>query len=577
MPSDDVKQTIERRERELRRTYFRELLGGNPELRRYYRRYLNDVNTRFREITEEALLRSFHRSHIAIIGDIHYSKQAKKSIRNLIRKFLETQITVRNRLLQTKPGQVTIALEILDEDQLDDLEDFIADRIDFVELTHRSHFSTNWGLNFEIYYKPLFEFMRAFKIRPLPLFVDPRLARGNLAARDHLMAEKILECYRQDPSQHLFVIVGDWHSSSNHLQSELIRQINEDTSLKASHLERRICSYFLNHDKIWEWKKSRGSTVTQYFRIARNVYAVADTRPDVKFFSVYIQTNIGDDLDPEELLDDALYQQIFHSIVSDLAKILGLDLELVSDWRDKIEIFTPYLLDHFFERLTEAKQELGFISEKKLEEVKINVLTFGSCFVPVSPHSNWIFISSICTPNQYAQMATRYLRDTFITKKKAVGEINKFYLKIIDEGLRFLGNKLINSYVECNEVEKHLRVVRRCEGLTHRPSYLDLDLQVARIVLEHLKQELTGLHEHYCKDFLQNFYLTPQGYQSNQRNHVLYLSCVRSLGRILGHTIWDKTGVAGEEPRFELLRRTLLRDYSENARTSYLDLKYQPL
>lgn len=568
----EQQEQIAQREEELRRNYFKKFIGRNKELLEYHNRYYYNVPDRFEEIDEAALLSTLEKARIAIIGDIHYSTQAKKSIRNLLLKYIDHAKT--NSTPFQAERHLIFALEVIDDDNIRHLGRYIAGELNFAAFCKAAQFHRHWGLDFETYYRPLFEFMREHHLQGKPLFVDPGKARGNIKARDVLMAKRILAYHREAPEATIVVIVGDWHSSQAHLQAEIDKHIAADPACKGEKLAQHVYSYYLNHERIWEWKKEVKNHATQYFKLSSQVYAIADTRPDVKFFSLYDHHKIGQDVDPDDLMDDGLYQHIFSSIVRDLADLLGLDLESIGDWTDKIEIFTPHIRDQFLSQLREKKRELKFISQAKLEEVKVQVAKFGSCFIPVSPTANYLYISSTCTPNQYAQMATRYLRDNFIPKIKTRGERNKFYLKIIDEALRFVGNKLINHYVECNEIKKHERSIRKLskqEDLTHAER---VELRSAQLVFSHLKAEKAGLTQKFFTSFMAEFYAVPKGGVRKQKQYEIYLACIRSLGRLLGDEIYRRAEHIPENEQRAYFHAILLKDYGQQPVEDYYALKF---
>ena len=166
-------------------------------------------------------------SAIAILGDIHYSTLAKKSMRKYLLKMIEHISKIHQKSLLEIGNRIIIALEIFDEKGIIHLKEYISKKITYNQFCKNAVSLKNWGIGFADYYKPLFNLMADYQMNCVPLFVDPRKAKNNLEARDKMMADMIINHHLKNHNKHLIAIVGDWHSASNHLQNKIIKIIDE--------------------------------------------------------------------------------------------------------------------------------------------------------------------------------------------------------------------------------------------------------------------------------------------------------------------------------------------------------------
>lgn len=522
---------------------------------------------KIKKVKELEIVANLYKSKVSIFGEFHYSTLPKKSIRKYIKKLINYIENKEKKDVYDITERLAIAIEAVDRKYQKQLDQFINDEITYEKFCKKTDFDKNWGTNSTYYYKPLFTFCQEYRIKMIAINIDPKNVKKSLELRDKEMAKSILEAIRKNPALKIFAIVGDWHAESNHLHNELIHQITEDEGLYNLEIKDKIYSFYMNYDRLWEYKLKHGLLKHRWFKIDDNVYGISDTPPFVKKFSVLDHDKfVLESEDGDELQEDSLLE-IFNTIVKDLLELLDLDLEGSISWDSQVEVFCPLEKELFFDRLESSKKESKFITDRKIVEITIQVEKFGSCFIPVDANTNYIYVSNTSTPNQYAQMATRYIRDIHIDKKKAISDLDKFYVKVIDEGLRFLGNKILNPFVECNEYEKAFEIVLNVErGL--EDLYSDETIKAAAFFIKHVGEEKEGNLRKFAEKLVANKYITKAS-----RNYEIYLGLIRSLGRALGRELYYRVGEFENKESIEKTRDVLLRDYGENALDWYAMLK----
>jgi uncharacterized iron-regulated protein len=542
----------------------------NKDLLRYKKREAHLSLKKIKKVQEIEIIRNLYNAKIIIFGEFHYSTLPKKSIRKYIKKYLDFAVKKEKKDILDVTQKLVLAIEAIRVEHQTYLDDYIFGKISYEDFIAKIKFDKNWGVNSSYYYKSLFEFARDYKIKMLAIDVDPQRVKNTLELRDKTMAETILEKLRTEPQSKIFVVVGDWHATTNHLACELKKQIEKDSEHYSADIIQKIYSFYLNYDQLWEYKLKHKIINHRWFKLDDKIYSISDTIPYVKQFSTQDESKLLINIKDNEEKEEDSVLEIFNGIVKDLSEILELNIADKNYWDSKVEIFIPSEREILIERLIKEQKETEFITLNKIKEFMVYITKFGSCFIPVSLNKNYIYVSNTSTPNQYAQMATRYLRDMYIDKKKKTeNALDRFYLKIIDEGLRFLGNKLINPFVECNEYEKHFEVVLNIERKKEL-DYSKNDILTSKLFIKIIDAEKKS---NLTEDFINNFVIKNIIKKPDKINFEVYVGLIRSLGRTLGRELYYNLGEFKDKESIRKAHDTLLKDYSPCAFNWYNKLK----
>jgi len=454
------------------------LLGPMPPaLRRYKRRYDEDVSD-LRSITTRAhLIDRVRGCDLLYLGDYHTLRQSQKTLMRILKELREER------------AEIFVGLEMIHEGQQEMVDRFVSGEVEEAQLLEQINYWEDWGFSWRNY-RQIFNYGRKHGVRLVGLELDARSDRRSLGARDRHAARTVARLTEQHPGALVVVFYGDFHVARQHIP-RLVEQRLERRGLKR---ERVICHQ--NAEPIyWLLLAEQQVHSVDVVRLGEDRYCVMNTPPWIKYTSyidwlavpkesrrAYQQVAVSGkkglrdagELYPEVEVEIDIDDQ-FHTMAERAGRLLGQAAIDLSGFRP-VAIFDANL------GALMAKLEL---SKRASRDLSARLVTFGSVLIP--DHDLIYFADP--GVNLLAEQAARLLRHQALRAEPAARDAREqLYREVLDAAFGFFGSKLVNYKRKCNKVDDYRRFLIKHRHLRRDPG-LDEHRRAARLILAHKEHE----------------------------------------------------------------------------------------
>lgn len=243
----------------------REIHATDPHLRR---KYLREFNSAFRTydaaLTPAELDATCFSADVLLVGDYHSLPASQNFASDLLRR------------LSRAGRKVVLGVEFVFAQDQPALGDWLAGRIDGLQLRRRIRFDSDWGYGWRPFYR-LLQAGRDFADRIVALDCMPRNDISKISARDRHAAGKLASLRRQHPEAVIVALFGESHLAPNHLPELLRRRRPAD----------RIVTVLQNIDPLY-WRASTTSPARlNAVRVDGDVVCVFNSTPLEKYESYH--------------------------------------------------------------------------------------------------------------------------------------------------------------------------------------------------------------------------------------------------------------------------------------------------
>lgn len=381
---------------------------SSPHLQRYKKVYHSELlKLKPKKSTNLDFFKSLTKTDVLIFGDFHSEPQSIRSLLRICRKL--------------KTSELALGLECVQFAHQDILNQFMAGEIsekDFIKLTD---WDKNWDFPFD-FVKPLFHWAN---LNSVPLFGINKSA-VSLSVRDKKIAQNIKAIKNQEPKRLLIVQLGDYHTASKHVKSEL----------KKNSPALKVQTVFQSPDELYFRWMATQKVVPDFIRLGRDLWAVMAVLPWVKWQNYLLwleNSGTYQMIDPEHEIDMTDHIARFVKFLSD-AVHLPTDVSEVSIYA---------LTD--VNRTTEFKN----LDTKVRSKIKKDIEDQKSFFVP-ELQKGYIQNFSL---NHVCKLATEYFLYKNNIYKKTISDPQKQFISLIwIEMLTYFLIKIINPKRKTNTV-----------------------------------------------------------------------------------------------------------------------------
>ncbi|MGE0708769.1 MAG: ChaN family lipoprotein [Planctomycetota bacterium] len=433
--------------RRLQREIEATIEGDPPNIAIYKEEYERDLRRYEAISSKRELVEAAAGADVVYLGDYHTLPQAQKTLVKLL-------------LALTKlPRPVVLGLEMVHTKDQPHLERYLRDPSKAEEerflkaIDYRRTWDFAWGP-----YREVLHVAHRRGVRVVGINSDPAdHPDDHLLERDFQSAEVLVRELMAQPEALLVVFDGDLHVARDHLPL-----LVDNLARKAKLPPRRRVIVHQNAEEIW-WQLARARQEHQnVVRLAPDAFCVLNASPIEKLHSYLNWVSERETLEPplatsawelsdeddedEDYEDDddlegervAEYQDQVLQIVSTVAGFLQIE----RDDLDSFRLFTVNDLDFL-----EALAEEGAFTERELEDVKRQILSNESYYIP---RGDVIYLSDFSVVNA-AEEATHFLHHLCSRYRwdKPRDLATDFYFRVLTEALGFFGSKLLVPTREC--------------------------------------------------------------------------------------------------------------------------------
>ncbi|MBI2083778.1 MAG: ChaN family lipoprotein [Deltaproteobacteria bacterium] len=453
----------------------------------YERRYKRYVQNYAKISSIEELIEEVMKSQIIYLGDYHTNKQSQRMLLRLL------------KLLTEKTQNFSVGLELVQKRDQKILDAFLKDQITEETFLKKIRFQKYWYFDLWQNFKPLFDFVRYWKI---PVYGIEWSLSGDssLLDRDKKNAQIIASILKKDPTRKLIVFIGDLHIAPPHLPNQV------QTLFTGKEKPKDLILYQNSEAIYWKLAERELEDKTEILRIDERSFCLINTPP------IIAQQSYLNWLEHEEGQID--YIDAKHNFLELLHQIAGfLEITLEKN-ADEVEVFTCGDLS-FLKRL----EEDGGFSKQEIRQIKRQILASESYCIP---SKKYVYLANL-SMNHASEEATHYLKFLCSGTEEPRYLVDAFYANTLHEALGFFGSKIINHKRKCfheKEYEELVQYLKSARGNQQR----QFELEMALLILEHKKLEKKRLPLRSKKFF---------------KSHPdLFFAVTHGLGYMLGDTLY---------------------------------------
>lgn len=432
--------------------------GYTEEFRRYEQRYDKSVRRAEAPSTYGALLKETKTAELVLFGDYHTFPPAQRAFLRLLRH-------------QPRNPPITIALEAFRGSDQPAIDRFLARRISEGAFLKQTAFAARWPFGPFSIYRPLFDLARERGFGLIGLD-HPFDVRPTLADRDLYAAERMLDELEEHPGRRVFALIGEMHLAPSHLPLSIARAAQRRKRTRPNTL--RI--HFNSHTVYFELAPKGLTDHHDVFRLRRGAYSLHSASPVVcqQSFLTWLEAMEEGELESGTFEPEAA-KRVVRQALRTMGHALGLD---VSGAARRVDVTGPDDLS-FLER----ERSEGRLTKTELKKLRAHILSSESCYIP---KARLVYLAKNNLTHA-AEEAAHYLRHHLSGEgmDDPKGLVDAFYVRILNEAVGFLGSKLVNP----KRRAPHPKELEELQNLTPGASVRALDIEAARLALEHMALE----------------------------------------------------------------------------------------
>lgn len=439
------------------------VLHQDRSFKAYEGRYLRVIKKYLRVATPEEVQAKIREAEIIYVGDYHTLNQSQKSMLRLLRAYVKVE------------KNFCIAFEVIQSGHQKILDQFMRGTLTDRTFLKKIGFKEHWFFDLWENFKPLFDFARHHGI--LVYGIEAKAQSGaSLKKRDEASAKTIVEIFKKNPQQKIFVFVGDLHIAPAHLPHQV-----EDLLKKENILATKLVLYQNSDALYWKLAEREMEDATLVVKISGDEYCRMHTAP------IICQQSYLNWLEHEEGILD--YADAKHTFLGYLEQIAGfLDIRLGRE-KDEVEVFTCGDLS-FLKKLRESK----VFSRKEIADIKRQILQSESYTIP---KMKYVYLANVSV-NHAAEEASHTLKFLCSGEEFPRGMQDAFYALILHEALGFFGSKIINHRRKCLRPASAKALIAYLQSSSVR-SLRHLEYQTAKLFLEHERRLTIARAFHHNK------------------------------------------------------------------------------
>jgi len=415
---------------------------------RYRNEYRRAVSGYIAESGWGALCDAVAEARIAYVADYHTLGLAQKTFVKLIRAVMQ------------QVDSLCLAVEFVHEHHQRELDRYLMGEILETTFLGRIRYKQQWPYDIWPNFKPIFDLASEHGLPMIAIDTDSHLP---LPERDRRAATRIARGALEHPYATFLVYTGQMHVAPSHLPAKV------DLELIRAGLDapERVIVY-QNAEEIYWQLAGEGREEVEVVQVAPQEYCVNNTPPLVQQLSYLHWINFD-----EEVLEYTELEQTVRSLISNLARYLGLKIGRAAD---QVRVLMPGDLD-----LMDLLEDGGLDEREKKQVLRHAEAEESACV----PKLELIYLATLSV-NHAAEEATHYLRHIVAGDEEPAELQDLFYFLALNEALAFFGSKVVNPKRKADHQGRLRAMVARARKLRGRREAEDL---AAEVVLEHLSWE----------------------------------------------------------------------------------------
>lgn len=486
------------------------LLGDESrEVRSYYLKYKRSFQDYEQLISLPQLMADLSRFSLILVGDFHSCSTSQRGFLRILEKQRERSVDT-----------FGVIMECLHTHNEKDVRQFLAGSITDSEFLDTIDWHSSWGFPWP-YYRPIFQFCQKQQISIFSLR-SPDTQSTPLKDQDRKFAETIKETILSHPEiTKWFVLIGDLHLAPPHLPRAL-NSIWSDCPNDAI--------VYQNSERVyWKLASYNLENSVDVVRLEKGKYCLNSVAPWIKYQSYvqWLREHSTSEWDEDDLEEESFPQildndQVFETILT-LKEFIGLPET------PNLDHFSCYS-SHNLTFLDRIKLNKRFTNEE-LKKIDLWITEKDSLFIP---RENILYVG-FPKPSRMKSLASIYLHAIYTDFDDIFLDVQRdFYRFILVEAIGFLGAKILNPRLKCNQPKDFVRM-QECDESKLLTEKKQIPLGKERkvmisFILDHLNN---------CQRFLEGQDFQVKLPKLSIHNERPYYWIANQLGRLLGNSLYE--------------------------------------